>query len=402
MPQDSAAVFELVDEGKTEELKSWLEAGGDPDICNQAGQPLIFFAAHKCRPDMLEALHTAGAKLNATDSLGIPASHAPLYINNMDIYQEKVCENDLRQILEFFRRNGTDYFEIEPDGSDFIFRIFKPFAIANTSFPINTTGGIWLIHNCPDINVIDEKGNTPLHLAVMGQHSEYLWHILARGGNYFLRNHDRKSPIDIAIESDKDLLIDHLKFAGAPGLCKEKRLSSEQRAMNKKSLFEETPPASEPLSKLPDREITIAMLPSVKDGPDQHPLIFQIRSVQTQKGRWQPEGKFIYNGKTMTMDYLSTESHQFNTGYRESLLERWTMLKSIKSAAAISMISQAAFKEFRFNSMLLRWEFGGDIASDITYVYNSSYYSLLSLEVFADLRNLSGRVVINDHFDSST
>ena len=54
----------------------------------------------------------------------------------------------------------------------------------------------------PDINQVDNHGNTPLHLAVAGEHCESIDLLLNHGADSSTLNEDQLAPIHAAVETN--------------------------------------------------------------------------------------------------------------------------------------------------------------------------------------------------------
>jgi len=167
-----------------EEITGWLlRSGASPDIRDNKGQTPLFIAVESDRVNTAELLLEKGAGLHIRDNNGRTALHTAVS-----------------------RKNSTSAGFLIDSGSD----IFAIDAMGISPFDLALEAGADFMSELMDGNLVkrqDNRGNTPLHLAVMAESDKDIINILLENGaDKMARNAAGKTPFDIARDMGDEAL----------------------------------------------------------------------------------------------------------------------------------------------------------------------------------------------------
>lgn len=139
-------------EGRIEEIKSFLDEGGNPNVVNDMKQTALLFAAIERHPDIVRLLLVKGADPNIADTLG----QTPLFFASYN--------QDLDSV-EALIKAGADVNAVTGSGE---FALLRAVTWGNTRLvEILVNGGAGV-----NMKPADTRVPAPLQIAVQGQMKE--------------------------------------------------------------------------------------------------------------------------------------------------------------------------------------------------------------------------------------
>jgi len=161
-----------------------------PNILTQRGELGTTLLMGKLEMNMLKAAIGAGADVNATDDRGLTALHWAAF------------DNDPKKV-QLLVKHGADI-----NAQDLI-RGGTPL-LSSTALKSFDAAEI-LIKLKADPNIMDDKGNTPLHYATQRGHSRLVKMLVDHGANIHLENRDGYSPVDLSRNRNSRKIFELLK-----------------------------------------------------------------------------------------------------------------------------------------------------------------------------------------------
>lgn len=150
--KSTSAITAAIKEGRTDDVKSYLEQGGNPDGINDQGQSLLLVAAVEKHPDIVRLLLDKGADPNIADMLG----QTPLFFASYN--------QDLDSV-EALIKAGANVNAVTSSGE---FALLRAVVWGNTRLvEILVQGGADVKMKPADTRVLP-----PLQLAIQGQMKE--------------------------------------------------------------------------------------------------------------------------------------------------------------------------------------------------------------------------------------
>jgi len=159
-----------------EEITAWLlRSGASPDIRDDKGQTALFVAVESDRVNTAQLLLGMGADLQIRDNNGRTALHTAISRKNA-------------KSADFLIKSGSDIFALD--------------AMGITPFDLALEAGADFMAELMDRNLVrrqDNRGNTPLHLAVLAEADKDIIDVLIeKGADRMARNASGKTPFDLA------------------------------------------------------------------------------------------------------------------------------------------------------------------------------------------------------------
>ena len=209
-----------------------IQHKADVDTLNFHGQAPLHLASLYGNPESIKSLLAAGAKINIGDADGnTPLHTAVLYRNPKNIDEILKGNPDIdaingegftplhlavrrpenEQAIELLLQHGADMKITDPSGRNVLL-------VSVGSYQRGYIGT--LVSRGIDINSQDNDGNTALHYPLMNvlKNRMYLTNskgiikiLMEEGADPYIRNKKGKSPMDLAVESGEDELINLLK-----------------------------------------------------------------------------------------------------------------------------------------------------------------------------------------------
>ncbi len=167
-----------------DKITSWLLlAGASADIRDDMGQTPLFIAVESNRVNTAKMLLDNGASLQMRDNNGRTALHTAISRRNTES-------------ASFLIKSGSDLFAVD--------------GIGITAMELAIEAGAGFMSDFMDrslINRQDNRGNTPLHLAVMDDADKDMIEVLLeKGADKMARNASGKTPFDLAREMGDEAL----------------------------------------------------------------------------------------------------------------------------------------------------------------------------------------------------
>ncbi len=214
----SQDIFEASKNGDVDKVKEILAA--KPDLINaknERGATPLCHATEGGHQKLVEFLIANGANINDKDYAGRPALFGAAYRGHADIVK-LLLDND----AEYNVKDNRGYTPMDwaaMRGNKDIIDVFTKKGVKANLFQAAGCGHISLLEKLAkegaDINQIDDKGNTPLHMATLSNQKEFALAIIAKGAKLNVENKDGETPLDIAIEREKDEMAVMLREKGA-------------------------------------------------------------------------------------------------------------------------------------------------------------------------------------------
>ena len=255
-------------------VKELIERGGNPRSVDGEGNTLLHLAAFNGNKPLADLLTEIGVDINAQTDYGntpfmfavrFGQFHRTNLTKSPTMAQDFLTKGADPRLTDHAGNNAFHYIAMFGDAS------LAALALHNVDFSakslfINKKNGVgeaplhkaidnlevmrWLLENGAEVNIINDRNETPLFLAVEEDDGDNDWEIiegvtilLAHGANPELENYRQETPLEIAEENDSTEIASLLKQA-----VKEKEIASllKQTAKEKEtaSLLEEGKPAS--------------------------------------------------------------------------------------------------------------------------------------------------------------
>lgn len=172
-----------------DEICTWLlEFGASPNVPDNNGRTPLYIAAENSWIGTIELLISKGAYLESRDNEGRTALYVALRTGS---------EASAVSLI----KNGADLFAKDVSGQ-------TPFDLVIKSGV--ATASVIMIPKV--MNIQDNQGNTPLHLAVMASADlNFVELLLDRGSDKNIRNSKGKTARDLALASKQDIFLSLLK-----------------------------------------------------------------------------------------------------------------------------------------------------------------------------------------------
>lgn len=177
----------------TENTKLLLEYGANLELTNTKGRKPIHNANDV---ESLELLLDHGAAINAQDGNG----NTPLHY--------AVMAKDMERVKLLVKRK-CDITTANNAGSTAMHLASDP------DFARTLLDGISSEHRTI-VNLADNAGNSPLHVAVRGRHRETVRLLVANHGRHDLLNYSGKSPLSLAKDKDMKNILMKKEAVGGP------------------------------------------------------------------------------------------------------------------------------------------------------------------------------------------
>lgn len=181
----------------TENTRLLLEFGADLNLANSKGRKPIHNANDV---ESLELLLDHGAHVDSQDANGYTPLHYAVMAKDLDrvkLLVKRQCD------IKSANHSGSTALHLASDAE-----------IARILLDSIETQDLTLT-----VNVVDQAGNSPLHLAVRGRHRETVRLLVAKNGQHDLNNTSGKSPLSLAKDKEmKNILLKKDESPGSPAL----------------------------------------------------------------------------------------------------------------------------------------------------------------------------------------
>mmetsp|Transcript_1118 Transcript_1118/g.1783 ORF Transcript_1118/g.1783 Transcript_1118/m.1783 type:complete len:325 (+) Transcript_1118:861-1835(+) len=208
----------------------FLEAGADPNLQTSSGHTPLHIAAERLKPELAFILLQHNANPNALDANSNSPVHALMANKARDTVAKEVLEIlvNAGASLGFRNNEGNDPLLLAASKGytkviQFLFKQrvnpctlnYTGNTIAHEAAANNHSELLELLLTLeyPFLNSRNKEGNTPLHLAVIGNHYESALVLLKRGASMSAMNTQGKTPVELATQEEKDIFA-----AKNPGL----------------------------------------------------------------------------------------------------------------------------------------------------------------------------------------
>ncbi len=174
------------------EIKTYLERGGDPNAITGNGWTVIHYAAWNGNKEMVELLFAKGADINAKTSNGDTVFHYGVYSGN-------------KELVAFLLTKGADINAMTNYGYTSLY-----YAVMSE----NKDMVEFLLNKGADVNA-DNIKFTSLHYAAYSGNKKIVDLLIAKGININAKDDTGKTPLDLALENKRTEIVQILKKRGA-------------------------------------------------------------------------------------------------------------------------------------------------------------------------------------------
>jgi ankyrin repeat protein len=208
------------------EIKTYLEQGGDPNAKTDYGDTLLQSAAKSGDRQLVEFLLTKGADINAKDIDGSTVLHYAaesgdrqlvefLLTKGSDLkakghYGDTILQSAARsgnkQLVGFLLTKGLNINAKNSDGDTVLYYATESNDRQLVEF---------LLAKGANINIKGANGNTVLHYAAGSGNRQLVEFLLAKGAIVNAKNNNGKTPLGMTLESDFPEITQILKKRGA-------------------------------------------------------------------------------------------------------------------------------------------------------------------------------------------
>lgn len=178
--------------GNLAEMENLLAGGHAVDVRNKEGNTPLHSAVVMGRVDAVRCLIRAGADVNVQAPTGYRPIHDAAFGGHKEIVEQLINRGASVYVEEGL---GKTPMLLAMEGKqEQVFPLLKPIHRAVIAGDIQTLDQL-LTENPERINTMDEKGRTPLYLAVVKEKTEIVRRLIERGGDVNIPDFDGFSPL---------------------------------------------------------------------------------------------------------------------------------------------------------------------------------------------------------------
>ena len=230
MPKHVKTFFDAIYLNDSQKLVEFIQK--NPKIVNEYGEGRLYplhVATKFDKPEMVKLLIVNGADPNVKDPMGrTPLHYATIYereqiigllkgskvdvdlkdkegFTALDLLHEREAarKEAYNSIREINRRKMAEYFKRWPDIVTYRYKGGMQLIHIAAYYGLYETVEL-LLQWGADINVKDDKGNTPFHYAIIGGEYECIQFFIDHGGDLHALNNDNKQPFDYFLPKSED------------------------------------------------------------------------------------------------------------------------------------------------------------------------------------------------------
>ncbi|MDR6227193.1 ankyrin repeat domain-containing protein [Desmospora profundinema] len=181
-------IFSSITTGNVEEVKCYLDKGGDPNLADEEGFTILMRSVMKGHVDLTKVIVEAGADCNNQNKGGATALLiAARYCGHA--FREGKDITDYKEIIHLLLNYGAKINFVDPVFGTVLHELTKAGAIKMLEF---------VLEKGADPNLTDEGGWTPLHYAVFIGRIKVAQLLLQYGARKNIKTLAGDTPIDIA------------------------------------------------------------------------------------------------------------------------------------------------------------------------------------------------------------
>jgi ankyrin repeat protein len=205
-------LYEAVSEGAQEKVTNLLDKIKDIDIPNENGYTPLHWAVLMGQEEIVSILISRGARVNTTLPNGYTPLHNAVYLGNRNIVQLLI---DHGADIYVTNQQSKGLLDLAVEwGKEEIIPLLKPLHRALENGDLNQVSDI-VKKNPNSVNIKDEQGWYPLHLAVRTSHLEIVEFLIDKGADINARGPYGITPLRRALESDQQMIANSLLEKGA-------------------------------------------------------------------------------------------------------------------------------------------------------------------------------------------
>jgi ankyrin repeat protein len=215
--------------GNTEKVVRLLKETGNTELRNESGYTPLHWAVLTNQEEIVSLLLSRGAEIQPTSTSGYPPLHDAVYGGNIRIIKLLIDRGADLYAADQLGKRPLDL-AIER-GHAQIVPLLKPLHLAAGSGDLIRVKNI--VEKTPkSLNLKDERGWSPLHLAVKNGHLEMVKFLIDRGAEINARGVRGVTPLRMALDSGQKPTADYLRENGArdlnDALLLEKKLREKE------------------------------------------------------------------------------------------------------------------------------------------------------------------------------
>lgn len=206
---ESNDIHTSVRNGNIQDVRIFLDEGGDPNLLNKDGHSLLLLAIVNGNIEVFELLLDFGANPNFRVKGANPSER-------LVVMELAAISSDHRYLEAALKHNGDPNALGSYQKYGILFQ-----AVAHSDL----TSVKLLVQNGANINAIGKNGKTPVHTAISVKKYDVAYYLLQQGADLTIENKWGNSPIDIILEygdagikPGSDEYTWYLKFLSALGI----------------------------------------------------------------------------------------------------------------------------------------------------------------------------------------